>query len=49
MKAMVKLGKEYGVELPISEVVYEVLYNDAPPSEALQGLFNRRVKGEFYR
>lgn len=49
VKAMVKLGKEHGVELPISEVVYEVLYNDAPPSEALQGLFNRRVKGEFYR
>lgn len=47
VKALVRLGKEYGVELPICRVVYEMLYQGRSAAEALPGLFNRTVKGEF--
>lgn len=46
-KAMMTLGQTYGVELPICEAVYAVLYENAPPQEALQGLFTRSLKAEF--
>jgi len=47
VKALMKLSAEYGVELPISNVVHDVLYNNRDPKEALYSLFDREVKEEF--
>lgn len=47
VKAMMDLEKKYGVELPICRVVYEVLYEERDPSEALEALFTRSLKKEF--
>lgn len=47
VKAMVGLEKAYGVELPISHMVYEVLYEGRDPKEALEALFTRSLKNEF--
>lgn len=46
-KALYKLGKDYGVELPIVEGVYDVLFNNIDIKEALGKLFVRSVKKEF--
>ena len=48
VKALVKLGELYGVELPISRAVYEILYLERSPDEALGELFGRQPKREFY-
>ena len=45
--ALVKLGEEYQVELPISRAVYDVLYCGKSPDEALSELFDRTLKKEF--
>lgn len=47
VKAMVRLGDQYGVELPISQTVYRILYEKYPPEDAFPLLFKRTVKGEF--
>ena len=47
VKALVGLGKKYGVDLPICRTVYEIVYQKVDPMEALQKLFARSVKGEF--
>lgn len=47
VKAMMNLGKNYGVELPISQAVYEVLYNGKDAKTTLDGLFLRTIKNEF--
>lgn len=46
-KALYKLGCDYGVELPIVESVYNVLFNNVEAKEALGQLFVRSVKKEF--
>lgn len=47
VKALVALGKEYAVELPICETVHKVLYQGYAPRDVLPMLFARSVKGEF--
>ena len=47
VKALLELGKRYGVELPISQTVYDILYEKADPATVLQDLFTRGLKGEF--
>ena len=47
VKALVELAKEYKVDLPICEAVYNVLYNGANASEEIGGLFKRSIKQEF--
>lgn len=47
VKALMKLSKEYNVELPISEAVYNIIYNGAEPKQTLFSLFDREVKTEF--
>lgn len=46
-KALVLLGKEKGVDLPICETVYRVIYEKQDAREALKALFARSVKNEF--
>ena len=46
-KAMCKLGDRLGVELPITRLVYRVLFEDADPMTELSSLFLRSIKEEF--
>lgn len=48
VQALVKLGLEYNVDLPICKTIYDVLYEKKDADEALRALFQRSVKGEFY-
>ncbi|MBQ7360130.1 MAG: NAD(P)H-dependent glycerol-3-phosphate dehydrogenase [Lachnospiraceae bacterium] len=47
VKALHNLSKAYGVEMPICEVVYRILYENAKPTEMLQKLFSRSLRNEF--
>ena len=46
VKAMMELSEKYGVELPICEAVYKVLYCSCDVRETLDGLFRRSIKYE---
>jgi len=46
-KALKKMGENVGVELPIVDVVYDILYNNLPPAEALGTLLLRDPKPEL--
>ncbi|HEY9198334.1 MAG TPA: NAD(P)H-dependent glycerol-3-phosphate dehydrogenase [Gammaproteobacteria bacterium] len=41
-----KLGKQYGIDLPISEQVYQVLYKGLEPRAAVHALLAREPKAE---
>ena len=45
-RAAVELGEEYGVELPITEAIYKILFEDMSPLEGIQELMNRRPTSE---
>lgn len=47
VKAIINLGKNYGVDLPISRAVYEILYNNKEAKTTLDELFARSIKNEF--
>ena len=47
VKALVLLGQQYDVELPICQSVYHVLYENGDPHEAIRLLMGRDLKGEF--
>lgn len=47
VKALMNLGKNYGVDLPISSAVYDILYKDKNAKEVLETLFTRSLKNEF--
>ena len=47
VEALLDLGHRYGVELPICQVVHDVLYEKADPREAITTLKNRDLKGEW--
>lgn len=47
VRAMMNLGKNYGVDLPICRAVYEILYQQKDPKESLGALFSRSIKNEF--
>lgn len=42
------LAKKYGVEMPITEAVYQVLYEDKSLEEQTRKLFDRELTEEFY-
>lgn len=44
--AVLKLARKYAVEMPISEKVYQVLYENLPPLKAVQELMLREAKPE---
>ncbi len=45
-KALHQLAARHGVEMPLSEAVYRVLYEGVPPREAVRGLMRRPIKSE---
>ena len=47
VEALLDLGLRYGVELPICQVVHDVLYEGVDPRAAIQNLMNRDLKGEW--
>ena len=46
-KALIDMGTSCGVELPICEAVYQILYYDKEPASILEMLFSRNLKNEF--
>ena len=46
-KAMVRLGNQLGVELPITSAVYRILFENADAKEEISALFTRSIKEEF--
>ncbi|MBP3608899.1 MAG: NAD(P)H-dependent glycerol-3-phosphate dehydrogenase [Lachnospiraceae bacterium] len=47
VQAIRKLGKAYGVELPICEAVYQIVHEGKEPQSMLRRLFDRSLKNEF--
>lgn len=45
-KAVKHLAEKYNVEMPISEVAYEVLFNNMPVKESVPTLMNRAMRSE---
>ena len=45
--ALKKLGEQVGVDLPITNAVYNITYNEKDPMEELLVLFGREPKREF--
>lgn len=48
-KAAMKLAARHGVELPITEQVWAVLYENKPPRQAVADLMERTLKPELWR
>ena len=46
-KAMKLLGEKFDVDLPITNAVYNILYNGSDPTEELTSLFKRKTVTEF--
>ncbi len=47
-KSVIALAKKYNVEMPISQEVYNVLFEQKDAKSALEDLFNREVKPEIW-
>jgi glycerol-3-phosphate dehydrogenase (NAD(P)+) len=47
-KSAVALAKQVGVEMPICEQVYQILFHDKNPRLALEELMNREIKPELW-
>lgn len=45
-RAVHEVSRQVGVEMPISEEVYRVLYEGKPPREAVRALMGRTIKAE---
>jgi glycerol-3-phosphate dehydrogenase (NAD(P)+) len=41
------LAQKLGVDVPLHEAIYRILYEDLPPKAALQSLTSRELKSEF--
>lgn len=48
VKALFDLGQKNGVDLPICKAIYNILYQNVQPRIALDALFARSLKTEFY-
>lgn len=46
-RALKVLGEKYGVELPICNAVYRILFEGTDPQKTLNDLFSRNIKSEF--
>ena len=47
-KSVCQLSKKYDVEMPISQKVYEIIYENADPLQAVRELMTRSAKQEDY-
>ncbi len=46
-KALKELGERFSVDLPITNAVYDILYNNANPMQAFNKVFSRSTRKEF--
>jgi len=46
-KSVCELAKKYGIEMPITQAVYEVLFKNKPMQTAITDLMSRRLKAEY--
>ena len=46
-KAALKLGMKYGVELPVTKQVHDVLFSGKPPRQAMRELMERQLRTEL--
>jgi glycerol-3-phosphate dehydrogenase (NAD(P)+) len=46
-KSVYNMSRKLGVEMPIAEQVYRMLYEDLDPKEALQTLMSRDLRQEL--
>ena len=49
VRALVLLSRAYAVDLPICSAVYRILYEGKDPRTAINELFGRSLKSEFYK
>lgn len=42
-----ELSKEYGIEMPITEQIYQVIYRNGKAEDAVKNLMSRRMKNEL--
>lgn len=47
IKALRKLSRQYGVDLPITDALYDIIYENKNPKDVLESLFLRSTKFEF--
>jgi glycerol-3-phosphate dehydrogenase (NAD(P)+) len=45
-KAVQQVANSLGVEMPISQQIYRILYEGAPPRDAVRALMGRSLKPE---
>ena len=45
-KALCELAKKLGIDVPVSNAIYEAVYTDITPQEILEKLMNRKLKVE---
>ena len=45
-KALCELAKKLGIDVPVSNAIYEAVYTDITPQEVLSKLMNRKLKKE---
>ncbi len=46
-KVVHRVAERHGVEMPISTLVYQILYQNLAPKAAVHALFNRTLKSEY--
>ena len=46
LEAAMELSRKYGVEMPITAAVYEVIHHGVTPTDAISRLMNRKLKNE---
>ncbi len=47
LKAVYEMGREFKIELPITNTLYNIIYNGSSVDEGLNSLFGRDLKKEF--
>jgi len=45
-KAVYNISKKMGIEVPITECIYEIIYKDLSPEESVNKLMKRKFKSE---
>ena len=45
-QAVVELAEEHGIDMPICREIYDVLFNNKPPLDAVRDLMTRQQKDE---
>ena len=49
VKALIELSREYAVDMPICQAVYDIIYEGKDAKETFGNLFERSIKTEFYK